>query len=101
MKIDAYKVQSVTDSLSIIQHFIDNKADPVSQINEIYQSSIGDLWQLVREASPKQCLVRHTSTSSARGVVSEMSIERFLAINGSGPKREALRLLFAKTEVVT
>lgn len=92
----------MTDSLSIIQRLINGKAtDPVGQVEEVYQSSNGDLWQLIRKASPQHCLVRHTSDPSAAAVVSEMSIEKFLAFNGSGPGHEALRLLLTKTEAVT
>lgn len=89
----------MTDSLSIIYHLIDDMtAKPASQIDEVYRSSNGDLWQLVREASPKRCVIRHTPNVSSEGAVSEMSIEAFLAINGSGPDHGALRLLLGTTE---
>jgi len=92
----------MTDSLSIIQRLIsDNAIEPVSQVDEVYQSSNGDLWQLVRNASPRRCLVRHTSTLSAGGAVSEISVEAFLAINASGSEHGALRMLLAKAEAVT
>lgn len=84
----------MTDSLSIIHHLIDDKAgEPASQVDDVYRSSNGDVWQLVREASTNRSLVRHTSNASLGGTVSDMSVEEFLAINGSGPEHEALRLL--------
>lgn len=84
----------MTDSLRIIHNLIDDKVGkPVSQVHDVYRSSNGDVWQLVREALPHQCLVRHTSNASSGGAVSEMSVEAFLAINGSGPEHGALRLL--------
>ena len=91
----------MTDSLSIIHRLIDDKVgEPTSQVDHVYQSSNGDLWQLVREASSKQCLVRHTYNASLGGAVSEMSVEAFLALNGSGPEHGALRLLLGKVETV-
>ncbi|MGI4796721.1 MAG: hypothetical protein ACRYG8_22220 [Janthinobacterium lividum] len=84
----------MTDSLSIIHHLIDDKVGKTaSQVDDIYRSSNGDLWQLVRETSPNQCLVRHTPNLSSGGAVSDMSVNEFLAINGSGPEHGALRLL--------
>ena len=90
----------MTDSLSIIYRLIDDKVgEPTSQLDHIYQSSNGDLWQLVREKSPKHCLVRHTPNVASGGAVSDMSVEAFLAINGSGPEHEALRLLLGNVAV--
>lgn len=95
--MDDFGVQPLTDSLSIIQRLInDEVGEPASQVDHVYRSSNGDLWQLVRETSPKRCLVRHTSTSSSGGAMSEMSVEEFLALNGSGPEHGALRLLLGK-----
>ena len=87
----------MTDSLSCIHHLIeDTVGKPTSQIDDIYRSSNGDLWQLVRDASTSQILVRHTPNASSGGAVSEMSVEKFSAINGSGPEHGALRLLLRK-----
>ena len=91
----------MTDSLSIIHHLIDDEAGkPTSQIDDVYRSSNGDVWQLVREASTGRILVRHTPNVSSGGAVSEMSAEEFLAINGSGPEHGALRLLLRKIAAV-
>jgi len=88
----------VTDSLSAIHHLIDDTAGkPAGEVDHIYRSSNGDLWQLVREASSRGQLVRHTSNLSSGGAVSETSVEEFLAINGSGPEHEALRLLLKES----
>lgn len=87
----------MTDSLSIIHHLIDDMAiTPAGQVDEVYRSSNGDLWQLVRQASTNQIVVRHTLNPSSGGAMSEMSVEQLLAINGSGPEHGALRLLLGK-----
>ena len=89
----------MTDSLRIIHNLIDDKVEkPLSQVDDVYRSSNGDVWQLIREASPQRCLVRHTSNASSGGAVSEMSVEAFLALNGSGPEHGALRLLLEQEE---
>ena len=89
----------MTDSLSIVHHLIDGMAaNPASQLNEVYRSSSGDLWQLVRDTSTNRILIRHTPNVSSGGTVSEMSVEKFLAINGSGPEHGALRLLLGQID---
>ena len=87
----------MTDSLSAIHHLIDDTAGtPGRHVDDLYRSSNGDLWQLVREASTGRILVRHTPNASSGGAVSETSVEEFLAINGCGPEHGALRLLLGK-----
>jgi len=87
----------VTDSLSAIHHLIDDTAGtPNGEVDHIYRSSNGDLWQLIR-ASGCGHLVRHTPDLSSGGAVSETSVEEFLAVNASGPEHEALRLLLKES----
>ena len=91
----------MTDSLSAIHHLIDNAAaEPASQVDDVYRSSNGDFWQLVRHASIDRVLVRHTPNPSSGGAVSEVSVEEFLAVNASGPEHGALRLLLGKIATV-
>lgn len=87
----------MTDSLSAIHHLLDDATEgTASPVDDVYRSSNGDLWQLVRDAPGGRMLVRHTPNASSGGAASEMSVEEFLAINGSGPEHEALRLLLDK-----
>ena len=91
----------MTDSLACIHHLIEDTAEkPTNQIDDIYRSSSDDLWQLIRQASTGRILVRHTPNASSGGVMSEVSVEEFLAINGSGPEHGALRLLLEKVTTV-
>ena len=68
----------------------------VRQVDDIYRSSNGDLWQLVRESPTGLILVRHTPNVSSGGAPSEVTVEEFLAIDGSGPEHGALRMLLRR-----
>ena len=84
----------MTDSLSTIRNSIRrNDLDATGLPCTIYVSSNGDVWELVREARPDQCMVRHTPTPSSGGQPNSMTIEQFLAVNSSGPEHAALRVL--------
>lgn len=56
---------------------------------EVYRSSNGDCWYLVREPGSERMLVRHQPNRASGGCSSLMSIEDFLA-EGHTPQQEAL-----------
>ena len=87
----------MTDSLSAIHHLIDDAAaTPAHQVDDVYRSSNGDLWQLVRKGSPGHMLVRHTANAASGGAALEIPVEEFLAITASSPERAALCTLLGK-----
>lgn len=87
----------MTDSLSIIHHLIDGGAKtPADPAEQVYRSGNGDVWQLVRASPAGPASVRHTANAASGGAVSELSVEEFLAINGSGPEHGALRILLGR-----
>ena len=59
-------------------------------ITEIYQSSSGDRWQLVRTTEPTSALVRHIPNSPSGGRPSDITVAEFLS-TGVGPEHWALR----------
>ena len=87
----------MTDSLSGLHHLID---DPDNEdrwrSDDIYRSSNGDVWRLLRDVSSTRAFVRHTSNQSSGGSVHDVTVEEFLAVNGSGPEHGALQILLAK-----
>lgn len=62
-----------------------------TSIEDIYASSNGDRWQLVRDAESGDVIVRHTANLSSGGRVTEMSPTAFLSQAGSGPEFQAVR----------
>jgi transaldolase len=64
------------------------ETDPALQ--EIYRSSNGDRWRLIREGSGRR-FVRHEASASAGGQVTDTEIDEFLRVPGSGPETEELR----------
>jgi phosphoglycolate phosphatase-like HAD superfamily hydrolase len=58
---------------------------------DIYQSSNGDRWQLIRETGSGRRFVRHQANVSAGGHVTDTNIDDFLRVDGSGPEFVALR----------
>jgi hypothetical protein len=64
------------------------ETDPALQ--EIYRSSNGDRWRLIREGSGRR-FVRHEASASAGGQVTDTEIDDFLRVPGSGPETEELR----------
>jgi hypothetical protein len=62
-------------------------------ITEIYQSSSGDRWQLVRTTEPTSALVRHIPNSPSGGRPSDITVSEFLSTGGVGPEHWALRRL--------
>jgi hypothetical protein len=64
-----------------------------ASITEIYRSSNGDRWQLVRNGKPALAVVRHTANPSSGGQITETTVADFLSTNGPGPEYAALRRL--------
>lgn len=69
----------------------------VAPITEIYRSSNGDRWQLVRTENPTSLIVRHIANPSSGGQTTETSVADFLSIDGPGPEFAALRRLLENT----
>lgn len=61
-----------------------------TSITEIYRSSNGDCWQLVRTSDPTSTLVRHIPNPSS-GQTTDASVTDFLSTNSPGPESAALR----------
>jgi hypothetical protein len=59
----------------------------MASITEIYRSSNGDRWQLVRTTDP----------TSSGGQTTDTTVADFLSTNGPGPEYAALRLLLEST----
>ena len=57
----------------------------------IYRSSNGDRWILIRDTSTGRAGVRHEPNPSSGGRVTDMDVEEFLRVDGSGPEFAALR----------
>jgi hypothetical protein len=64
-----------------------------ASITEIYRSSNGDRWQLVRTRDPTNMLVRHIPNASSGGQTTDITVADFLSIDGPGPEYAALRRL--------
>jgi len=64
-------------------------------ITEIYRSSNGDRWQLVRPADSADAVVRHIPNPSSGGRTTEIPVADFQSIDGPGPEFAALRRLLA------
>jgi hypothetical protein len=69
-------------------------------ITDIYRSSNGDCWKLVRTTEsdePKAALVRHIPNPSSGGSTTDIEVADFLSMNGPGPEYAALRRLLEST----
>ena len=62
-------------------------------IAEIYRSSNGDRWTLMRHGNSGRLFVRHVPNPSSGGRMSETDVDEFLSVAGSGPEYAALRTL--------
>jgi hypothetical protein len=62
-------------------------------ITEIYRSSNGDRWELVRTPDPGRTFVRHIPNPSSGGRATDTTVADFLSTDGSGPEYAALRRL--------
>jgi hypothetical protein len=79
----------MTDTLSTVHHLVDGQVST----KEIYRSSNGDTWQLVRQVGSEVAMVRHTANRASGGSVTDLTVEQFLAFNAHGPEHDALRVL--------
>lgn len=66
----------------------EEKDEPM--VREIYRSSNGDRWQLIRNDAGHR-FVRHEANASSGGTVTVTSLDDFLHIPGAGPETEELR----------
>lgn len=62
---------------------------------EIYRSSNGDRWLLIRDPVSGQRFVRHEPNASSGGRITETDVDAFLRVGGPGPEYAALRHLLA------
>jgi hypothetical protein len=60
---------------------------------EIYRSSNGDRWTVIRDTSSRRQFVRHEPDLSPGGRVTDTDVDEFLSVAGSGPAYVALGLL--------
>ena len=58
---------------------------------DIYRSSNGDRWRLIRDTVSGRRFVRHEANISSGGRVTDMELDEFLSINGPGPEFIELR----------
>jgi len=72
-----------------------SKDEPLTQAHDIYRSSNGDLWQLIRETETGRRFVRHTANPSSGGRVTESALNAFLSVHGSGPEFLELKRMLA------
>lgn len=62
-------------------------------ITEIYRSSNGDCWKLVRTTASSSALVRHIPNPPSGGLTTDITVDGFLSTEGYGPEHWALRRL--------
>lgn len=67
-------------------------------MQDIYRSSNGDRWRLVRDDATGRLFVRHEANPASGGSVTETAVDDFLATAGGGPEYAALRRLLAGPE---
>ena len=64
------------------------------QVRDLYRSSNGDRWSLVRDLDSGRVFVRHEPNMSSGGQTSETSVGDFLLRDAHGPEHaELLRLI--------
>jgi hypothetical protein len=61
------------------------------QVHDVYSSSNGDRWQLLRNSWTGQIRVRHVPNTSSGGRPREMAVDDFLRVDGSGPEFTEIR----------
>jgi hypothetical protein len=62
---------------------------------DIYRSSNGDRWRLISDSESGRRLLRHEPNRASGGLVTEVTVEEFLAVDGPGSEFEALRRMLA------
>ena len=66
-------------------------------IADIYRSSNGDRWRLIRDTESGHAFVRHEPNPSSGGRTTDTDVADFLSTSGSGPEYAALRRLLEAT----
>ena len=61
------------------------------QVHDVYSSSNGNRWQLLRNSATGQIRVRHVPNTSSGGCPREMAVDEFLRVEGSGPEFTEIR----------
>jgi hypothetical protein len=65
-----------------------------TEARELYRSSNGDRWYLVRDPGSERVFVRHEPNAPSGGQASDIDVGDFLARGGHGPQHaELLRLI--------
>jgi hypothetical protein len=64
---------------------------PTFLSEDIYRSSNGDVWRLIREAGSGRRFVRHEANAWAGGKITDTALNDFLSLPGSGPETIELR----------
>ena len=66
---------------------------------QLYRSSNGDRWLLIRDPATGRVFVRHEANLASGGQVTDTEIGNFLTEGGTGPeKQELLRLIGSLVE---
>jgi hypothetical protein len=65
--------------------------------DDIYRSSNGDRWRLIRDISSGRVFVRHEPNLASGARVTDTDVEEFLSVDGSGPEYAALRRLLDRS----
>ena len=66
-------------------------------ITDIYRSSNGDRWRLVRDTETGRAVVRHEPNRASGGAITETDVDDFLSVDGPGPEFDALRRILKDT----
>jgi len=68
----------------------ENDRPQPADIRELYTSSNGDVWFLIRDRQTRKVLVRHQANVHSGGKVTDTTIDEFLNLNGERPEKQAL-----------
>jgi len=68
-------------------------------IRHVYRSANGDRWMLITDTVSGEKIVRHEANQSSGGHATDMGVQEFLDIRGSGPEFAALRGLLDEQTV--
>ena len=70
------------------------------EVRELYRSSNGDRWHLVRDVASGRVFIRHEANLPSGGRITDIEIGTFLAAGGHGPEhQELLRLIGTLVEM--
>ncbi|WP_244514193.1 hypothetical protein [Methylobacterium sp. UNC378MF] len=68
--------------------------EPMSR--DLYVSSNGDRWLLLRDPSDGRSFVRHEANAASGGSVTDIALAAFLAADRGGPEHQALWTLIGE-----